>query len=97
MADQIKVNYEALEEMAALCQKNSENLEATLSRIKEIANGMTTEALVGDVGMSFSEALLGPLHNSTKKLSDKFIEVAGDIRGAMEDMRDADETARAGF
>lgn len=97
MAEQIRVNYEALEDMAALCQKNAENLETTLSRIKEIANGMTTEALVGDVGMAFSEALLGPFSNSIQKLSDKFTDVSKDIRDAMEDMRQADEIAKSGF
>ncbi len=97
MADVIKVNYEALEEMAALCQKNAENLEGTLTRIKEIANGMNSEALVGDVGMAFSEALLGPFSNSITKLSEKFTVVSNDIRSAMDDMRQADEKAKSGF
>jgi len=97
MSDKIRVNYQQLAEMADICQKTSENLEQVVSNIRTIAQGMTSEALVGDVGQAFSDALSGPFTSSVKKLSEKFKEVAGDIRSAITDMQAADRTAGSNF
>ncbi|NSW52358.1 MAG: WXG100 family type VII secretion target [Anaerolineae bacterium] len=97
MAEKIRVNYEALEEMANICMKNYENLEQVLTNIRQIANQLTSEALVGDVGQAFSDALTGPFSNSVKKLGEKFKEVSDDIHGAINDMKSADSTAGGNF
>jgi len=97
MSDKIRVNYEALEEMANICMANYENLNNVLNNIRQIANGMTSEALVGDVGQAFSDALTGPFASSVKKLGEKFKEVSDDIHGAIDDMKSADSTAGGNF
>lgn len=97
MADQIRVNYEALQEMSDICLATYENLDNVLNNIRQIANGMTSEALVGDVGQAFSDALTGPFSASVKRLAEKFKEISDDIRQASDDMKSADSSASSNF
>jgi len=57
---------------------------------------MQNGALQGEFGDTFVQAL-GILQQKVNKLAAKFTEEAGDIRGAMSDMRSADQQAGGKF
>lgn len=97
MSDQIRVNYEALLEMAQHCEKVAERIAQTQGVAMKIAGEMQSGALVGDVGETFAGALSGNFVSSTGKLFAKFIEVSHDIRNAVSDMKAADTKAGSNF
>lgn len=92
MADKIRANYPAMEDMAKHCQMVAQQLQQTASLANKIAAQMQNGALVGKPGDAYVQAL-GQLQQRTMKLSGKFIEVANDIKQAMSDMQAADSTA----
>jgi WXG100 family type VII secretion target len=96
MADKIRVNYPALEDMAKHCQMVAQQLQQTAAMANKIASQMQNGALVGKPGDSFVQAL-GQLQKSTMKLSGKFIEVSNDIKQAVSDMQTADSAAGGNF
>lgn len=96
MADKIRVNYPALEEMARNCDAFAQRLRQTVQMANQIAQQMSNGSLQGEFGDVFVQAL-GVFQTKVNKLADKFAEEAGDIRGAMDDMRTADQTAGAKF
>jgi WXG100 family type VII secretion target len=96
MANKIRVNYPALEDMAKHCQTVGQQLQQTASLANKVGAQMQNGALVGKPGDSFVQAL-GQLQQSTMKLSEKFIEVSNDIKQAISDMRTADSAAGGKF
>ncbi len=92
MADKIRVNYPALEDMAKHCQMVAQRLNQTAMLAQRIAGQMQNGALVGQPGEVYTQAL-GHLSQRVMKLSAKFTEEANDIRQAMSDMQQADNTA----
>jgi len=96
MADKIRVNYPALEDMAKHCQMVAQHLQQTAALANKIGAQMQNGALVGRPGDVFVQAL-GQLQNRTMKLSGKFIEVSNDIKQAVSDMQAADSAAGAKF
>lgn len=93
MAEKIKLNYPAMEEMAKYCDYASQQVLQTMNEGLKIARQMRDGALVGDPGEAFAGALEGPYKNGCTKLADKLREIAGDIRGAIADMQAADKQA----
>ena len=96
MADKIRVNYPALEDMAKNIDAFAQRLRQTVSMANQIAQQMQGGALQGEFGDIFVQAL-GVFQTKVKKLADKFAEEAGDIRGAMSDMQAADNAAGGKF
>ena len=96
MANKIRVNYPALEDMAKHCKTVAEKLQQTATLANKIGAQMQNGALVGKPGDTFVEAL-GQLQQSTMKLSGKFVEVSNDIKQAISDMQTADNTAGSKF
>ena len=96
MADQIRVNYPALEDMAKHCQMVSERLAQTAATAQKIAGQMQNGALIGEPGEVYVQAL-GQFFQRVTKLSNKFNEVSNDIKQAMADMRQADSAAGNNF
>jgi uncharacterized protein YukE len=96
MSDKIRVNYPALEEMANHCQMVSERLQQTAANAQKIAGQMQNGALIGPPGEVFVQAL-NIFFNRVMKLSGKFSEEANDIRQAIADMRQADQSAGNNF
>jgi WXG100 family type VII secretion target len=96
MADKIRVNYPALEDMAKNCDAFANRLRQTVSLANQITQQMQNGAMQGEFGDIFVQAL-GVFQTKVNKLADKFAEEAGDIRGAMQDMQAADNTAGAQF
>lgn len=96
MADKIRVNYAALDDMAKQCQQASQRLRQTVSMANNIAQQMQNGAMQGEFGDTFVQALQ-VFQTKVNKLGDKLSEEAGDIRQAMNDMRSADKTAGSKF
>lgn len=96
MADKIRVNYPALEDMAKQCDQASQRIHQTASMANQIAQQMQNGALQGEFGDIFVQAL-GVFQTKVNKLADKLSEEAGDIRGAMSDMQAADNAAGGKF
>jgi WXG100 family type VII secretion target len=96
MADKIRVNYPALEDMAKQCDQAAQRIRQTASMANQIAQQMLNGALQGEFGDIFVQAL-GVFQNKVNKLAEKFAEEAGDIRGAMSDMQAADNAAGGKF
>lgn len=96
MSEKIRVNYPALEDMAKHCQMAAERLQQTAASSQKIAGQMQNGALVGEAGNIYVQAL-GIFYQRVMKLSAKFTEEAADIRAAIGDMRQADNTAGNNF
>lgn len=92
MADKIRVNYPALEEMAQHMQLSSDRLAQSAALATKIAGQMQNGALVGQAGEIYVQAL-GLFSQKVTRLSEKYMEEANDIRQAMNDMRSADTDA----
>jgi WXG100 family type VII secretion target len=96
MADQIRTNYQALEDMAKQCDSVANRLAQTAAVSQKVAGQMQNGALIGRHGDVFVQAL-GIFFTKVMKLSEKYREVAKDIRAAAQDMQRADSTAGAKF
>ena len=96
MSDKIRVNYPALEDMAKHCQMVAERLQQTAAISQKIAGQMQNGALVGEAGSVYVQAL-GIFYQRVMKLGAKFTEEANDIRQAMNDMQQADNSAGNNF
>lgn len=93
MPDELKMDYEMMEAMRQSFENGADQLEEVRVRINQIAEMSEEGALVGKGGTKFQEALTYNLASSVQHLYDKFKELAGDIEGAVSDMRDADESS----
>jgi len=96
MADKIRVNYPALEDMAKHCDQAAQRLQQSAALCGKISAQMQNGALQGEFGDTFVQAL-AVFQQKVNKLATKFTEEAGDIRGAMSDMRSADQSAGGKF
>lgn len=96
MADQIRTNYQALEDMAKQCDNCAIRLSQTAALAQKIVGQMQNGALVGKHGDVYTTAM-GLFFTKVMKLSEKYREVAKDIRNASADMQHADSTAGAKF
>ena len=96
MADKIRVNYPALDDMAKNCDAFANRLRQTVSMANQIAQQMQNGSMQGEFGDIFVQAL-GVFQTKVNKLADKFADTASEIRGAMSDMQQADNSAGAQF
>lgn len=96
MADKIRVNYPALEDMAKHLQMCADRLAQSAATAQKIGAQMQGGALVGQAGDIYVQAL-GIFYQRVMKLSEKYMDVANEIRQAMSDMQQADGTAGSNF
>jgi len=92
MADIIRTNYQALEDMAKQCDTVAQRLAQSAGLAQKIAGQMQNGALIGKHGDVYTQAL-GMFFSKVMKLSEKYREVAKDVRAAAQDMQRADSTA----
>ena len=90
MAEKIRLNYPAMEEMAKYCDYANQQVLQTMNEGLRIARQMRDGAMVGDAGEAFASALEGPYKNGCTKLAEKLREIGSDIRAAIADMQAAD-------
>jgi WXG100 family type VII secretion target len=92
MADQIKMNFGMMEDMARVFAEGAQTLESVGTEVGNIAKALQDGALLGDAGEAFADACSGPLASSVDRIREKLLELKGDIEGAAQDMQDADST-----
>ncbi len=95
--DEIKLNYEMAEDMIRTFEHGVEQLQDTMQEAQHIANILEEGALLGRGGEMYTDAIRTKLSPSLSKLIDKFQELAGDVKAAIDYMREADETSRGYF
>ena len=96
MADVIRTNYAALEDMAKQCEKVAQELQDTASKSTKWAAKMQEGALKGPPGDAFVEILtrfIGKLN----LLAENYSTEARQIRQASNDMAQADGQASGKF
>jgi uncharacterized protein YukE len=96
MPDQHMV-YEEVLDMAGICRAAAQQLEETQTVMAGVAARMEDGGLVGEAGNAFGESLRSKLSPSVNRMRDKFLEIAKDLQGAVEMMRDGVDTAESRF
>ncbi len=96
MSDIIRTNYPAMEDMARQCDNAAARLAQSASTAQKIASQMQNGALQGAPGETYVMAL-GIFSNRVGRLSEKYREIASDIRHAIADMQAADGKAGVKF
>lgn len=98
MSDQeIKLNYAMAEEMANVFKQGTEQLQDTMQEMQTLANILESGALKGRGGTAFVEAIRNRLSPAMARLTDKFQELEGDVKAAIEAMREADSSSESKF
>ena len=96
MADVIRTNYAALEEMAKQCEKVAQELQETASKAAKWAARMQEGALQGPPGETFVD-ILSRFIGKLNILAENYTDQAKQIRNASQDMSAADGTASGKF
>ena len=97
MAETIKMEYAEMEDMERVFKAGVEQLNEVYRSMQKIANVMESGALVGMAGDAMCESIRTGLCPAVKRLSDKYVELSGDIRGAMSDIEIADDKSKLMF
>jgi len=95
--DKIKLNYDQADKMAKTFKAGSQQIQQTIQEMNKIAQTMSEGALLGQGGQAFVEAIQTKLCPSLKKLSDKYIELEGDVHAAIKFMQQADAESKKQF
>jgi uncharacterized protein YukE len=93
----IKMDYPAMEGMEKTFREGTQMLEDTLQKMTAISTKLDDGALLGMTGEAMSTAIREGLCTSIKRLNEKYTELAGDIRSAMNDMKAADQKSGTQF
>lgn len=96
MPDQ-KMNYDAMEEMAAVFRASAQQLDETIMVMTGISANLEGGALLGEAGQALSDTIQQNLNKAVGRMRDKMTELEGDIKGAVAYMRDGVDTARSRF
>lgn len=97
MADVIKMDYAAMEQLiAALRQANGSLLDVQKVET-QMAQLLENGALLGVAGTHFGSAINGPLVKATGKLADRMQELANDCAKAMDIMKQRDQEVQGRF
>lgn len=97
MADEIKLSYDDVADMAKAIKESSDQLDETLQEMFSIANMLESGALLGLTGTFFVEALRNKLHPGIIQLREKLQEMQLDLRVANEMMREVDAQSNQQF
>ena len=96
MADKIRANYPAMQEMAKQCEMVNNRLTELSSTVGKVAQQMQGGVLQGQPGDAF-EGSLAVFNLKVTMLSNKFAELSKDIQAAISDMQQADSSASGDF
>ncbi len=95
--DVIKLDYPKAEEMRKTFKAGSQQIEATLKEMQNIANTLQEGALLGDGGSKFVEAIRTKLCPSLVKLKAKYDEMDKDVAAAVSSMKQRDAESATKF
>lgn len=96
MADKIRFNFDALDDMAKQCYQVQQQLLDLVSESNKWAQQMQGGALQGPPGDKFVEAL-GIFSKKVDQLAVQFGEEVADINGAKAEMQAADSSTSKNF
>jgi WXG100 family type VII secretion target len=94
MADQIRMNFEAMDGMIHAFGQAAGTLDDVLGEVNNIANLLADGGLIGAAGDALVTAIRTDLAGSLNGLKEKFEELQKDLTDAVEAMRAADAEAR---
>ncbi len=97
MADIIRMDYAAMEQLIAAFRQANTNLMDVQRNEGQMAQLLENGALLGVAGAHLAEAINGPLVRATVKLAEKMNEEARDCQKAMEIMKQHDQEAAGKF
>lgn len=97
MAEEIKIVYEIAEAMAQTFAQSQQQVQETMQAVQSIANALEGGALIGLGGDAFVEVIRGTFTPALTKLGDKFQELEGDVKKAINLMQEADKTSESKF
>lgn len=86
----IKMDFDMMAEMKALCQKGAEETDSATEQIKKIVGMLEEGALIGDAGTSLASGMNDVLMRKMVEIRDKFEELGRDIQFAVNKMQEAD-------
>lgn len=84
MSDEIRVVPELMDNMTQTFLQGVEQLQDTMQEMQRIANTLEDGALLGEGGQAFTDAIRSKLCPAISRLTDKFQELAEDVRTAKE-------------
>jgi hypothetical protein len=87
--NELKMDFQKMDEMKASCQQAAEELDFTLSEIENIAGRLEEGALVGEAGDTLACGLRDVLAARLTLLRDKFEEIQRDLEYAKQQMENA--------
>lgn len=94
MADQIRMNFEAMDGMIDACGQAHQSLGEMMDETNKIADLLADGGLIGAAGDALVTACRKDLAGSINILKEKFEEIERDLRDAKEAMQTADASAR---
>jgi uncharacterized protein YukE len=94
--EEIKLDYGLAEDMVRTFQDGVEQWQETLQAMQDVAKMLEEGALLGEGGEAFVDTINSSLSPSLSRLTDKYLELVGDVRAAINYMREADKQS-AGF
>jgi|WetSurMetagenome_2_1015567.scaffolds.fasta_scaffold422294_2 hypothetical protein len=97
MADVIRMEYAAMEQLIAAFRQAHGDLHDVKRTEGQMAQLLENGALLGTAGAHLASAISGPLMNATGKLAEKMQEEANDCARAMELMKQHDQEAAGKF
>lgn len=97
MPEKIRMDYSDMADMSKTFQQGAEQLNKTRTEMQNVAKQLSEGALLGRGGTAFTEAINSRLCTSIEKLSRKFTELDGDVKKAVQEMKQADQESKSKF
>ena len=93
----VRMNYGSMEKMQKEFEGAASQLEDTRNEMQKVSQMMEDGALLGAGGDAYRDAINSQLIPALKELNEKMLELAQDIKGAVEATRDGISTAKSRF
>ena len=93
----LQMDYEAVERMITIFNNGAQQLDETAQAMEQVAQAMENGAMLGEGGDAFAEALRKILSPRIRRITNKFKEMAGDVKFAMDAVKRGDTTAKGRF
>lgn len=92
MSDQIRMDYELMDNMKQAFLQGVEQLQDTMQEMQSIANTLEDGALLGQGGDAFTDAIRGKLSPAISRLTERFESLANRVEQAKVEMQEADQS-----
>jgi WXG100 family type VII secretion target len=92
MSDQIRMDYELMDNMRQAFLQGVEQLQDTMQEMQSIANTLEDGALLGQGGDAFTDAIRGQLCPAISRLTERLDSLAIRVEQAKTEMQEADQS-----